>query len=598
MPPQEAESNGIEQVPLKLGDEFKAIRHLARAQSNPLKSIAELVENSIDARAGHCWIERSLGKSEYLRVSDDGKGIMIDDGVPNFRAVLQRIGDSAKTRLDQEEREGVKGEFGIGLLGFYALGEKLVLTSKSRYANGSTTKTYKMMIVRDIENAQCWKNPEPVEREMAGVDVTIESLSSPVRKYPARKIVDYLSTELRGRLATSRLLLTFRDAGSDPVPIRPRQYQGAKFSKTRVDTKFGPLLLDLYLCPPEGERDVKVSVGVKGTKVYDRIDSIPPFGTGPWISGKVQGFIDYPAAKITPNRTELEPDKFFDELVVQLQKLAPLVRKEIAEIERVNAEKQDRAIIEEIRQVFQRAIEDLPIGHYDLFETRGTHGAIGGAGRGLTLVEPPSGNKHEEEPPSILALSVVEVQPRSAEVLRGEQKVFRVVPLDANGREVTRDLSFEWETRGGMGSVDEFGAKGIFTAGSRLGEGRVIARVRQGEIEKSAEAIVYVVEHKAKRQKSPKHQPGIPNLEPVQARTEVWHSHYVPNRNVIEYNSAHNDYLQVRRDIRAKELYLSTLVAKELVKFNVDQSYFPPSEALERMVEVVSSVQRNLRELR
>ena len=36
---------------LKIGDDWNAITIIALSQSNPLKAIAELVENSIDAKA-------------------------------------------------------------------------------------------------------------------------------------------------------------------------------------------------------------------------------------------------------------------------------------------------------------------------------------------------------------------------------------------------------------------------------------------------------------------------------------------------------------------------------------------------------------------
>ena len=588
------DSGDFEDVPLQLGDEFQAIRHLAKAQSNPLKSIAELVENSIDAGARHCWIVRSLEGEGFLRVSDDGAGVSILDGRPDFKRVLQRIGDSIKTKLAPEDREGVKGEFGLGLLGFYALGERLIVVSKSRLPNGSATKSFKMMVVKDIQKAKVWTAPEPVERPRVGVDVTVEKLTLPVQRLSSQKIRDYLSTELRGRLTDSKLELTIREGAEPEIPIKPRVYRGTRFSKTRVETRYGPLLLDLYLCPPTGELDVKVSIGVKGTKVYDRIDSLPGFGVSPWISGKVQGIIDYPAARPTPNRTELEPDKFYDELVLQLQKLAPVLKKQIRDLEQELAKKEDRVLVEDIRRLFQQAFDDLPRGHYALFETHGKRGSAGPSRPGKPIETSPGPTSSEEEVPSILSLDTVCVEPGSTEILRGEQKYFRARPLDIKGREVTRDLVFAWETRGGMGIIEEFGSKGLFTAGTKLGEGRIIVRVSQGDIGKTAEAAVAVVEKKRERNRHPRRQPGIPSIEPVRDNLSDWHSRFVENRNVIEYNAAHRDYLQVAGDRRAKRVYIATLVTKEIVNYNTTQG-FTPNQVLEEMVEVISSVHRALK---
>src|SRR6266550_1204673 len=70
---------------LRIGNDWNAITIIALSQSNPLKAIAELVENSIDARATNVTIVR--GRSEgrhYLEVRDNGQGIPRDaDGPMN-----------------------------------------------------------------------------------------------------------------------------------------------------------------------------------------------------------------------------------------------------------------------------------------------------------------------------------------------------------------------------------------------------------------------------------------------------------------------------------------------------------------------------------
>ena len=43
---------------LRIGDDWNAIRIIALSQSNPLKAIAEFVENSIDAHASTITITR------------------------------------------------------------------------------------------------------------------------------------------------------------------------------------------------------------------------------------------------------------------------------------------------------------------------------------------------------------------------------------------------------------------------------------------------------------------------------------------------------------------------------------------------------------
>ena len=83
---------------LRIGNDWNAITIIALSQSNPLKAIAELVENSIDARATNITVVR--GRSEgrpFLEVRDNGQGIPRDEeGRPDFRYVATHICDSVK----------------------------------------------------------------------------------------------------------------------------------------------------------------------------------------------------------------------------------------------------------------------------------------------------------------------------------------------------------------------------------------------------------------------------------------------------------------------------------------------------------------------
>ena len=86
--------------------------------------MAELVENSIDARATNITIVRGRGEGKhYLEVRDNGQGIPRDDhGRPDFRYVATHICDSMKRRLKTDGIAGLQGEFGIGLLSFWIRG--------------------------------------------------------------------------------------------------------------------------------------------------------------------------------------------------------------------------------------------------------------------------------------------------------------------------------------------------------------------------------------------------------------------------------------------------------------------------------------------
>src|SRR3989338_9339596 len=128
---------------LKIGDSWNAITIIALSQNNPLKAIAEFVENSLDAQAANVTIIRGKEKGEhYLKIIDDGNGIPRDeDGVPDFKYVATHICDSLKRKLKREGHANsqIQGEFGIGLLSFWTVGEGL-----SMVCSGTGGKTYEM----------------------------------------------------------------------------------------------------------------------------------------------------------------------------------------------------------------------------------------------------------------------------------------------------------------------------------------------------------------------------------------------------------------------------------------------------------------------
>ena len=78
---------------LKIGDDWNAITIIALSQSSPLKAIAELVENSIDAKARTVTITRGREHGRpFIAIRDDGEGVPRDrEGRPDFRYVATHI---------------------------------------------------------------------------------------------------------------------------------------------------------------------------------------------------------------------------------------------------------------------------------------------------------------------------------------------------------------------------------------------------------------------------------------------------------------------------------------------------------------------------
>jgi Histidine kinase-, DNA gyrase B-, and HSP90-like ATPase len=151
-------SRGKDSGKLKIGDDWNAIRIIALSQSNPLKAIAEFVENSIDAHAKSIVITR--GKEHhghYLSVKDDGDGVPRNpEGLPDFKYVATHICDSIKRHLKLDGHgAGLQGEFGIGLLSFWtAFGKGNKSKAKTAAARSGLPKHFKR-IIEPLSPAEC-----------------------------------------------------------------------------------------------------------------------------------------------------------------------------------------------------------------------------------------------------------------------------------------------------------------------------------------------------------------------------------------------------------------------------------------------------------
>jgi HSP90 family molecular chaperone len=168
---------------LRIGDDWNAINIIALSQSNPLKAVAEFIENSIDAHARHITIihGRSCGQA-YLKVIDDGDGVPLDaDGKPNFKYVATHICDSIKRQMKARGQQGIQGEFGIGLLSFWTVGQTLTLVSA-----GNDGKAYEMRMAKGVPTYSV----SPVRRLLpsAGTELTIHPLLPGIRHFSGEKL--------------------------------------------------------------------------------------------------------------------------------------------------------------------------------------------------------------------------------------------------------------------------------------------------------------------------------------------------------------------------------------------------------------------------
>jgi len=589
---------------LKIGDDWNAITIIALSQSSPLKAIAELVENSIDAKAQTVTITRGREHGRhFLVIRDDGEGVPRDaEGRPDFRYVATHICDSVKRRLKGEGTSGLQGEFGIGLLSFWTVGEELTMTSI-----GADQHAYQMVMRRgDPSYAVAPKRSLFAER---GTDVRIAPLLEGIRALSGEKIQWYLAAELRDRIRQSGVRIHVIDRlARKQYAVEPRQYEGQLLHRLpAVPTALGDIYVELYLNAPADKNCV--ALYRHGTRVVEDLAQLDNFAHTPWNLGYLQGHIDAPFINLTPGtRSGFIHDLAFATLC---QGLAPLEAKLVEIIEEQRRAEEEQASREQqraIQRAFREALLALPAEEYDWFDihARAFRSRSKGAPEQASqpgeaepeypgLSEPEPGEERQRQFFEFAGpLFSVTVSPASSVVQVGGQKELRALPRDRSRRRVEAELAFEWQLLEGPGSLSSVHDQAVtFLAPAEPGLARIQVSVRQQEIVCVAEGLITIT-RELLPQLGPTSVPahGLPEYTFERASGESWRSRFDPTRNVIVVNNGHRDFVYASRSKSLKLRYLVRLYAKELVMHNF--AGLPADQLLERMVELSLRTEEHL----
>jgi Histidine kinase-, DNA gyrase B-, and HSP90-like ATPase len=584
---------------LRIGNDWNAITIIALSQSNPLKAIAELVENSIDARATKVTIIR--GRSEghhFLEVRDNGQGIPRDaEGRPDFRYVATHICDSVKRRLKVEGAAGLQGEFGIGLLSFWILGQELALTS-----TGADDRAWQM-IMRKGDPSYTVKAKRSLFNE-PGTHLRIANLLDGIRSLSGEKIQWYLAAELRDRIRHTGVRITVIDKiARKQYAVEPRQYEGRLLHQLpNVRATLGDVYVELYMNEPVETN--RVALFRHGTRVFEDISVVDELAKAPWTTRYLQGHIDAPFINLTPGtRSGIIHDEAYGAL---LNALVPLEEKLIEMLEaqrRAEEEQASRELLQTIQRAFRDALLALPAEEYDWFDIHSRVQRSSGknrefdAGEVLTAgaPEPEAGDVKQRQFFEYAGpLFSVVVSPASSVVRVDEQRSLRALPYDRARRRVETDLTFKWEITEGGGALDRPHDQAVnFLAPAEPGLVHVRVTVCQGDIVRSAEALITVTHELLPQVGSTIiDSQGLPGYTFERAPGESWRSKFDSTRNIIVVNSGHRDFVYAARSKSLKLRYLVRLYCKELVLRNFVG--LPPDQLLERMVELSLRTEENL----
>jgi hypothetical protein len=593
---------------LKIGDDWNAIRIIALSQSNPLKAVAEFVENSIDAHAKSIMITRGREHgAHYLAIKDDGDGVARDaDGLPDFKYVATHICDSIKRRLKADGGgSGLQGEFGIGLLSFWTVGDTLTMTS-----TGADQRAYQMTMTKG--DSRYSVSPRRLLFAESGTELRISPLLEGIRALSGEKIQWYLASELRDRIRDAHVRVTVVDKlARKQYEVEPRQFEGRLLHHLPlIRTSYGDAYAELYLAEPTAE--ARVALTRAGTRVIEDIASLAELDHEPWTSRYVQGLIDVPFLDLTPGtRSGIIRDERYAALLTALEPMEARVKGLIEEQQRAEEEQASQQSLRAIQRAFHEALLALPREEYDWFDVQGRarrEGRAGGAnGDGTTVAPELEGavlgvsEPNLSEPPQRQffdfagPLYSVVISPAASTMPLDHVRKLGALPRDRSRRRVQDELAFHWEILEGGGSLQGIADQEVeYRSPAVPGLARLRVTVTQRETACSAEALVTITDSlEAAMSPAVITTRGLPGYTFERAAGELWRCRFDAARNVIVVNSGHRDFVFATRNRALQLRYLVRLYVKELVLKNF--AGLPSDQLLERMVELSLHAEANLK---
>lgn len=623
---------------LKAADPFDLIRWLARSQPDPRKALAELVQNAIDAGARHVRLSRLRERGVVaLHLLDDGTGVIPElSRTEALTYVATHVGHSRKRNLTPEQRRELmmQGKYGIGLLGFWAIGRELEIRTQL-----PGEPAYLLRLHEDEPRYEIERFRSRLHFGDAYTEVVVRGLHRTASmSLTARRMADYLAAELRGQLLARDVEILVHDGiargrAQKVIEVRPARYSGE-----RLDVPaelpcpgFAPIRVELYRLPEGHTEEGRVAVTCAGTVVYDDVGEFEAadLRLAPWTDRRLTGLLEFSGFEVPPgSRRGVIPDAAALAFAEALAPLTALVCERLrAANERVTA-----AIEAGLLRQLERAFRDLPrlAPEYDFFAVRPDEPAIrppagGGADAGAATnadaasetergsgdaagspgvampgsVPIPSdadlaGEESEADadrdrelfPPGPLAsLAIV---PAVTRLERHGERRLRAELRDAHGARIRRPVEVTWDIAPPLGRLErDSGMTNVFRAGSEPGSATVVATAREEAYVAAGEARIDIVEaiDSAEQPRA-----GIPEPVFVAEPMASWRSRM--RDGAWEVNSEHPDFRVAAESGRRKLRYLTALLAKEVVLHS-----FPSPQleaALERLVGVQTIAERGL----
>lgn len=197
----------------------------------------------------------------------------------------------------------IAGQYGVGLLGFWAIGAKLELRSR---VGGSGV--HALTLVEDQRTAEIATAPHELDAPDTFTELVVSDLhDAALRQLSGRRLADYLAAELRGPILASGVVIEIHDhlargPGQKRFEVTPKRFEGIPIDVPAEISVEGhaPIRVELYLA--RGAERPAIQLACAGTLVADDLADIDALGFdhAPWSGRDLVGLIDFPGFQVPP----------------------------------------------------------------------------------------------------------------------------------------------------------------------------------------------------------------------------------------------------------------------------------------------------------
>jgi hypothetical protein len=533
------------QVKLAIGSEESAIIQLQKIQSAyPLKSLAEIVENGIDAKATRIEILRCKRKNSVeLIIKDNGKGVAPDvEGNCDVRRIARSICDSIKVK--SRKQKNVVGEFGIGLLGFPAIGNNLEMASR---CETSKRTAYLRMKAFSIDAETDFSG----SKQDVGTTVRVWPVHDNIKqRLTSEKIAKYLGKELSERIRETGVFIRITDKiQGKTMDVKPQDYKGERIPvKDIAIPGKGNLKVRIHIAQ-QGDPSNKILL-FKETKVLDDLTLIDELNHFPWNSPLLEGMIKNRWISISPSRRDIIPDENLTEFIAALKTIEPDIKEKIKEIEEKRGQKLNKEVYTALKSSISETMAALPAIDYVWFNHKGLKCRMPSD---MLVHDKDTVTQNTKKKFVKVAegpLSYIQVNHSFYDAVFNQMVTFKATPWTKQGEKIiNKDIKYDWKVSPAfLGTTEVCGDEFNFTAGNELGMAEIRVKatlVYGGKKEVAKKRIMVNILKSSNRKKNIANNAGF--LKPISMDKpgEDWRSRLTNSG--IEYNTGHRDFKKAEK---------------------------------------------------